>query len=181
MTARRLPTLALAAVLPLTACSQDNPLADEGAEVPGGAVGPDAPVDDDLKLLQVQLEYPLDGAYEEGEDASLFFAIANSGTEGDTLVDITGAGFADARMADGDPIDIAVPEDDNVYVGAEGEPAVTLVGLEETLRSSESIPVTFVFENAGEVTLDAVVAAEGQNPTPTYDFPDPDEETTEEG
>lgn len=180
---RRLTTLALAATLPLAACGtdEDSPLEDGEREVQGGAVGPDTPVNEDIKLLQVQLEYPLDGVYEEGEDASLFFAIANNGVEGDTLVDVTGEDFSDATMADGSDLEIEVPENDNLYVGAEGAPSVTLVGLEEELRSSQSIPVTFVFEESGEVTVDAMVAAEGQNPTPTYDFPDPDETTTEEG
>lgn len=180
---RRLTALALAAALPLVACGEDedNPLQDGEREVQGGAVGPDTPVNEDIKLLQVQLEYPLDGRYEEGEDASLYFAIANNGAEGDTLVDITGDDFSDATMADGGEISIEVPENDNLYVGAEGQPSVTLVGLQEQLGSSQSIPVTFVFEESGEVTVDAVVSAEGQNPTPTFDFPDPDEDTTEEG
>ncbi len=30
----------------------------------------------------------------------------------------------------------------------------------------------------GQVTLEAMVAAEGQDPTPTADFPDPDEDPT---
>jgi copper(I)-binding protein len=59
-----------------------------------------------------------------------------------------------------------------VYVGAEGAPSVVLEDLRRPLRSSQSIPVTFVFADAGTVTVDAVVAAEGQVPRP-FDFPDP--------
>jgi hypothetical protein len=71
-----------------------------------------------------------------------------------------------------------VPASDNVHVGAEGEPALTLLSLDRSLRSSRSIPVTFTFQRAGEVTVDAMVAAEGQDPMPTFDFPDPDEDPT---
>ncbi len=55
---------------------------------------------------------------------------------------------------------------------------MTLLDLGRELRSSQSIPVTLVFEDAGEVTLDVPVAAEGQNPEPTFDFPDPAEDPT---
>jgi copper(I)-binding protein len=180
----RLAPLVLAAALPLTACSQDAPLAEPGAEVRGGAVGPDTAVSEDVSLLQVQIEYPVDGLYEVGEDARLFFAVANTGGRPDTLVDVTGPDFTDAATegaGDGDAFAIAVPEDDNVYVGAEDEPAVVLEDLQRSLRSSQSIPVTFVFEEAGEVTLDAVVAAEGQDPAPTVDLADPDEDPTDGG
>ena len=181
-TPTRLAPVVLAAALPLTACSQDAPLAEAGAEVRGGAVGPDTAVTEDLSLLQVQLEYPLDGVHEEGGDARLFFAVANTGERPDTLVDVTGPDFTDARTTgadDGDSFAIPVPGNDNVYVGAEDEPAVVLEDLQRSLRSSQSIPVTFVFEEAGEVTIDAMVAAEGQDPTPPVDFPDPDEDPTD--
>ena len=35
--------------------------------------------------------------------------------------------------------------------------------------------MTFTFARAGEATVEAMVAAEGQDPVPTYDFPDPAE------
>lgn len=176
---RRSAALGLVAALALAACSQDAPLADEGAEVPGGAVGPDAMVTEDLSVLQVQIEYPLDGVHEVGEDARLFLGIANTGNAEDDLLDVRGPDFADAEITvDGEPGPIRVREDDNVYVGAEGAPTITLVDLQRSLRSSQSIPVTLVFEDAGEVTLDVPVAAEGQRPEPPYDFPDPAEDPT---
>jgi copper(I)-binding protein len=176
LTATALTATALA-VAGLTACSAEEPLSTPGPEVSGGAVGPDEAVTGDLSVLQVQLEYPLDGVHEEGEDARLFLGIANSGPTDDVLVDVTGP-FADAVDGDGGEFAIPVAANDNVYVGAEGAPTITLTGLEESLRSSQSIPVTFVFEQAGEVTIDAMVAAEGQDPTPPFDFPDPAEDPT---
>ena len=178
-TRHRLAAVVVATAFGLTACAQDQPLANEGAEVEGGAVGPDEMVTEDLSVLQVQLEFPSDGVYEEGEDASLFLGIANTGTVEDDLVDVRGPDFADAELVvDGEPGVIPVPENDNVYVGAEGAPTITLLDLERSLRSSQSIPVTLVFEEAGEVTVDAPVAASGQDPEPTYDFPDPAEDPT---
>ncbi|MGY1624612.1 copper chaperone PCu(A)C [Geodermatophilus sp. SYSU D00965] len=171
--ARRLPLPTLAVVLALAGCAGDElPDVDDS-----GAVGPDVVVDETIKLLQVQLEFPLDGVHEEGEDARLFLAIANDGSEADTLLDVRGPDFTDAELvAGGAPGTIAVPPDDNVYVGAEGAPSVVLEDLRTPLRSSQSIPVTFVFEDAGEVTVEAVVAAEGEDPAAPFDFPDPAED-----
>ena len=167
--------LAAAAVaLTVAGCGVDTPDVDDR-----GAVGPDEPVTEDIKVLQAQLEYPLDGAYDRGEDAELFFGIANSGRTGDELVDVRGPDFTGATlMADGETGAIPVPEDDNVYVGAEGSPSVILQDLQTQVRSSQSIPVTFVFAEAGEVTVDAMVSAEGQEPVDPFDFEDPAEDPT---
>ncbi|MGY1822914.1 copper chaperone PCu(A)C [Geodermatophilus sp. SYSU D00079] len=145
-----------------------------------GAVGPDEVVSGAVTVLQVQLEYPLDGVYEVGEDARLYLGIANDGTEDDALLDVRGPDFADAVLTvDAEGVEaVPVPADDTVYVGAEGAPSVLLRELRTPLRSSQSVAVTLVFEDAGEVTVDAVVAAEGQTPTPPFDFPDPAEDPT---
>ncbi|MGY1634413.1 hypothetical protein ACI784_22160 [Geodermatophilus sp. SYSU D01186] len=175
---RRLAAALVGAALVLGACGEDedNPLQDDEREVQGGAVGPDVMVTEDLDLLQVQLEYPLDGVYEEGEDARLFFAVANTGTEPATLTDISGPDFSgvEVETSDGQGLPLQVDADDNLYVGAEGPPNVTLLGLQESLRSSESIPVTFTFAEARDVTVDVMVSAEGQTPSPPFDFPDSD-------
>ncbi|SNS87703.1 Copper(I)-binding protein [Geodermatophilus saharensis] len=176
-TALAAPVAAAALVL-ACGCSAEQPLSVPGPEVSGGAIGPDEAVTGDLSVLQVQLEYPLDGVYEEGEDARLFLGIANSGGTDDELVDVTGPGFADAVDDDGGDVDVPVPANDNVYVGAEGAPTITLVDLERPLRSSQSLPVTLVFREAGEVTVEAMVSAERQTPAPPFDFPDPAEDVS---
>lgn len=171
---RCLAAAAFTTVLAAAGCGDELPDVDDS-----GAVGPDAAVDEDLKVVQVQLEYPLDGVYEEGEDARLFVGIANTGRVEDDLVDVRGADFTDASLTvDGEAAVIRVPANDNVYVGAEGAPEIVLEDLQTSLRSSQSLPVTFVFEEAGEVTVDATVAAEGQSPTAPFDFPDPAEDPT---
>jgi hypothetical protein len=158
---RTLAGAALAAVLPLTACSQDNPVANEGTEVPGGNAGRDVAVTEDITITGLRLAYPEDGQWEEGEDVPLHAAIANSGTFGDTLVDVRGRDFGDARLVDlaGREGEIDVTENDNVYLEPEGPPSVLLLDVGTSLRSSQSLSVTFVFEKAGEVTMDASVAA----------------------
>lgn len=159
-------TLVAAAALS-AGCGGAAPIQTPGAEVTGGAVGPDTPVSSDVKVLSVHIAYPNDGVYQVGENASLTMAISNTGTNADTLTNVTGPDFAGVRSSnadDGDTLAIDIPANDNVYIGSNGEPGLTLVHLDRSLRSSQSIPVTFVFARAGEVTVDAVVAAEGQTP-----------------
>jgi len=166
---------ALAVVLTVGACGAEDPMQTPQEEVPGGAVGPDVKVAEDVKLLQVQLEYPLDGVLDVGEDARLFLAISNTGSEPVSLTDVSGPEFADATLSDG-TLPLTVPANDNAYIGAEGEPVIVLEDLDRALHSSQSTPVTFTFGEVGSVTVDAMVAPEGQDPVPTYDFPDPAED-----
>jgi periplasmic copper chaperone A len=121
----------------------------------------------------------VDGLYDEGEDVSLFLGVANDGSQEDDLLDVRGPAFRDAALTvASEPAPIRVPADDNVYIGAQGTPSIVLGDLQTSLRSSQSIPVTFVFEEAGEVTVEAVFAAEGQTPSVPFDFPDPAEDPT---
>ncbi|WNV73641.1 copper chaperone PCu(A)C [Geodermatophilus sp. DSM 44513] len=179
--ARRTLAAAGAALL-LTACSdtalqEAAPAEDPGAEVDGGAVGPDVRVDDDLGLQQVQLASPRDGVYEAGEDARLYVAVTNTGTDPVVLTDVSGPDFAgvDVQTEGGGGLPLTVDPDGNLYVGAQGPPVVTLQDLGRELGSSQSIPVTFTFAEAGEVTVDVMVSAEEDPGTP-FDFPNEDPE-----
>jgi hypothetical protein len=172
--AGRRSVLAAVAVLTVAGCGDETPDLDDS-----GAVGPDEVVTEEISVLQVQLAYPLDGVYAEGEDVPLYLGISNTGTGEDDLLDVRGPDFTDAALTvDGEPGPIRVTANDNVYVGAEGAPSIVLEDLQTSVRSSRSIPVTFVFEEAGEVTVEAVVAAEGQAPSAPFDFPDPAEDPT---
>jgi copper(I)-binding protein len=170
--ARRVAVTA-AGLLALAGCGGGDPK--PGPEVAGGNAGVDETVGADLKVLDVEIEYPADGHYEVGDDASLYLAISNTGASPDTLVDVTGPGFADVHDGNARDVSIPVPGNDTVFVGAENEPALTLVDLARPLRSSESVPVTLVFDRAGAVTVQAVVDAEGQQPLSDVDFGDPAE------
>ena len=184
----RVVATAAGALLALAGCGGAEPdpvLSDDPAEVEGGAAGPDVRLGEDVGLQQVQLEWPLDGVYEPGEDARLFMAVTNTGTEPVTLTDISGPDFGGVRVetAEGQGLPLTVDANDNLYIGAEGPPEVVLLDLSRELRSSQSIPVTFTFGEAGEVTVDVPVSAEGQTPAPPFDFPDddPDQDPTEDG
>ncbi len=150
---------AVAAALVLAGCGEDD-------EIVGGAAAPDATVTEDLEVNSVELEFPEDGVHEEGEDVTLYAALTNTGTTPYRLVDVEGEAFADARLIplDGAAGTIEVPEEDNAYLEPPGPPSVILEDLQTSLRSSQSIEVTFVFEdedgNRGEVTVEAPVAAD---------------------
>ena len=175
-----LPTgsaFAVAALVAVTGCAQDQPVLQAGAEVPGGNPAPDLRVTEDLTLTAVQLAFPEDGVWEEGEDVPLYGAIANTGPAGDRLVDVSGPDFAAARVVgpDGAQGAVAVAPDDTVYLEPPGPPSVTLLGLERSLRSSQSVSITFTFEEAGEVSVETPVSAE---PFAGSRFTDPAEDPT---
>ncbi|MDT0275897.1 copper chaperone PCu(A)C [Blastococcus goldschmidtiae] len=169
-------TAALLTAVALTACG-DGEGDDDGNEVIGGSPGLNERVTEDLEIADLVLEYPEDGLYEEGEDVTLFAALTNTGSSAYQLVDVVGPDFADARLIplDGDSGSIEIPEDDNAYLQPEGPPSVILEDLGTTLRSSQSLEVTFVFEDAegelGEVTLDAPVAPDQDDDDPEFDAP----------
>ena len=182
---RPFAALLFAAALPLAACGDvadeeesANPIEEIGTEVDGGNAGADEAVTEDIKITALQLAFPEDGVWEEGEDVPLYAAIANTGITGDRLLEVRGEDFADAQLSalDGTDGAIEVNENDTVYLEPQGPPSVTLLDLDMSLRSSQSIPVTFVFEEAGEVTLDATVAADppGQGDFSAPEDPTPD-------
>ena len=61
-------------------------------------VGPQAQVEDVL-LRQVQLAYPEEGTYEEGDDATLIMTIVNASDADETLTGIEGEGFDGVLVA----------------------------------------------------------------------------------
>lgn len=91
----------------------------------------------------------------------------------DDLLDVRGPDFAEALLTgDGPAGGIRIPADDTVHIGAQGSPAVVLRDVRTSLRPPESIAVTLVFEDGGDLTVDAVVAAEGQE-DPAFAAADP--------
>jgi hypothetical protein len=108
------------ALIGLAGCGGGDPK--PGPEVAGGNAGIDETVGADLKVLDVEIEYPVDGQYRAGDDASLYVAISNTGSSPDTLIDVAGPDFADVQGdGDGDEVSIPVPGSDTVFVGAEDD------------------------------------------------------------
>jgi copper(I)-binding protein len=133
-----------------------------------------------ITLRQIELAYPSGGQYERGDDAEVRMAIVNTGNEDDALVGIDGEGFERVRITGGGTAagsttgagstgstgsrEIDIPAGSTLYLGENG-PTVTLAGLQEDLTSAQTVELTLTFENAGEVTVPAVVA------TPDRDLP----------
>lgn len=147
--------LALLFTTGLVACGS----ADEEIDV--GAVGVEAEVGE-LALRDIELDNPPPGGYEPGSAARLNLAIVNQGREDDYLVDVSGQAF-DAVVVDdaepGTPLRITIPAGETVYTGSSGEADLILVGMDESLLVSETVSVTLTFQQAGAVTVDAVVSA----------------------
>ncbi len=168
---RSWPTITALVTGLLVGCGSDS-----ADPIVGGAAAPDQTVNDDLEINSLQLEFPEDGVHEEGDDVTLHAAITNTGTTSYRLVDVQGPDFADARLVavDGNEGAIEVAPDDNAYLEPEGPPSVILLDLGTSLRSSQSLEVTFVFEGGGEVTMEAPVAAD---PPGQGDFEAPEDPT----
>jgi hypothetical protein len=128
-----------------------------------------------LTIRAVQFASPGESGYERGDDADLTFAVVNSGSEDDTLTDVTGEGFGDVEFDNGssssgagssgsgssrgsssdDGIDI--PADSSVFVDGD-DLGVTLTDLDEGLTTGQYLELTFSFENAGEFTIPVTVS-----------------------
>ncbi len=110
-----------------------------------------------ISLLDVTLEYPDGGVYEQGDDARLEFVAVNSAAlETDSLVSVSSTAFEGAA-GDNSDLPIELPANTDVSFTDDGE-VVELTGLTEQLRPTVRVPVTFTFETAGEVTVMVPVA-----------------------
>lgn len=182
-TARRwAPVLALAAALSTAACSNDVPSETPGVEVPGGNAMADERVSEDVKVTDVELPYPPDGVWEAGADVELQMAISNTGPTEARLVGVTGEGFTDVRDADGTTgVDLTIPAGETVLLGDDGVARLTLVGLTQSLRSAQAVPVTLEFADAGTVDVEATVSPEEPDPGDETGVPEPGGVTTSGG
>lgn len=135
--------------------------ADEQPAVPVGGPGVEASVGD-VELRNIRLDNPPAGIYEVGSAALLGVAMVNGGNEDDQLVGVSGPDFTGVVVDEGDVTtnpSVTIPAGGTVFTDGPEGPVVVLAGIDETLRSAESLPVTFTFERAGEVTVDAPVSA----------------------
>ena len=147
-------SLVIASVV-LGGCGDDGQAARVGGPGVGASVG-------DVELRNVRLDNPPAGIYEIGSAALLGVAMVNGGDEDEQLVGVSGPDFTGA-VVDEDPASsdpaITIPAGGTVFTDGPAGPVLVLVGIDETLRSSESLAVTFTFERSGEVTVDVPVSA----------------------
>ena len=116
----------------------------------------------DMELRNIRLDNPPAGIYEVGSAALLGVAMVNGGDEEDELVGVSGPDFTgavvDENPASSDP-GIVIPAGETVFTDGPDGPVLVLVGIDDTLTSGQFLEVTFTFERAGEVTVEAPVSA----------------------
>ncbi|CCH88450.1 conserved exported protein of unknown function [Modestobacter italicus] len=115
-----------------------------------------------MELRNIRLDNPPAGIYEIGSAALLGVAMVNEGSEDDQLVGVSGPDFTGAvtneNPASSDPA-IPVPAGKTVFTDGPDGPVLVLVGIGETLTTGKYLRVTFTFQRAGTVTVDAPVSA----------------------
>lgn len=178
-------TLALATVAALTGCSagQVTQTSTQVATVNGSSANVGQ-----LALRDIRILYPSGGSYAEGSTAQLVLVVTNQGLAQDTLLDVTGEFFDEATYAgDGsdsdessasatgsgaaappaDPsdggdqssgIDAEIPAEGSLQFGTDESASIELVDLSEELGAAQVVSITFVFEEAGEVTVGVPIA-----------------------
>ena len=143
----------------------------------GGRIGPVA-VRDAKIVFTGQVA---DGVvYRPGDDAPLQLTVVNDGTAPDTLVAVRspiatkGTVVGDAAMPGGHGL---VAGYDHPVAAAtlpqQNEVDVTLVNVTTPIRSGPTYPVTFVFEQAGELSLELPVEVPADVPAPRAGPPQP--------
>ncbi|MBA3292569.1 MAG: copper chaperone PCu(A)C [Geodermatophilaceae bacterium] len=163
---RKIPLLgavAMAAVAAVTGCSagQVTQTSTQVATVNGSSANVGQ-----LALRDIRILYPSGGTYAEGSTAQLVLAVANQGLAEDTLIEVTGEFFDDAAVPTDDAgdeasVEVEVPAQGILQFGTTEFPSIELSDLSEEISVSEIVSLTFVFEQAGEVTVEVPVA----NPT----------------
>ena len=113
--------------------------------------------------------FPLQsGRYDVGDDAELRAALINTSDQADTLVSIESDAFEGVRAIGGgtspvsstsglgSDVEVEIPRDETVFLGGDG-PTVLLENLTEDLTTGQSIQLTMTFEQAGQLTTQAMV------------------------
>lgn len=162
--------LAAGAAVALSACGsgQISQTATQVAAITGNNAS-----QGDILLQNVHVSYPENGefALEPGGRAELYFtAINTSLVESDRLVGIETEDAAEV-VVDGSSTSVDVELPPQASAGA-GMPSTTLVGttepieldvvledLSENIQPGLTVPMTFEFENAGEILVDVSVDA----------------------
>ena len=145
--------LALPAALAGCGVGFDAPTAEVSPPYPSGDVGPMGV----RSLMLIQKE--------GGGPAAAVVTLVNSSNEPQALRSLqigppqTDGGSPTASPST--PLDVAaaitVPAQGAVHVGAEGQPTVTVDGLEAIARPGQLVPVTLIFDKAGRITFNVVI------------------------
>jgi len=97
----------------------------------------------------------LDGAESipAGGDATLLFWLTNDGLSVDSLVAVSSTAAASVELGDA----LVIPPQGRIDIGADADVQVIVTGLTADLLYGQSIPLTFTFEQAGQVTTNVAI------------------------
>lgn len=163
-------------LLSLSACGDPAPEPDAPLNAMGssGGAGP-------ISLRNVYVLGAPDGRYTAGEDARVRLTLINDGSKDDALVKVTSEAASAAslhwdRACDGtaesvDRIEIVagglVPQDplrtstttapSDTQKPAQHQPYYIKLTVDEEILKGTTVPITFTFEHAGTVTVEAIV------------------------
>lgn len=125
----------------------------------------------DVVLRNVVVEPPPEHAWRPGDDATVWLTVVSRADHGDALVAVRSDAATRVELWADRDCDGASEQVDRISVPAEGavdEPGsvdsayhLRLVDLTREVLAGTTVPLTFVFERAGETTLDAMVEATG--------------------
>lgn len=152
---------------PDEASTNENP----GTLGSGARIGP-------IELRNVYLTAPADGLHEPGDEGRALLTVFNSGNRDDALVRVTSTRARDIavrwdRACDGTAEVVSrlpvlaggtVPAPTDVRASGHLPYHLQVGGFTDVVRPGTTIPLTFHFRHAGEVTLDAIVQHERRPP-----------------
>ncbi|RBY83795.1 hypothetical protein DQ238_01645 [Geodermatophilus sp. TF02-6] len=116
----------------------------------------------DVEMRDIKLAPPPEGVYEVGSAARLEFAVVNKGRAEERLIGVSGPDFQGVVVEGtpgSEPLSIPIAPGETVFSGDSGEFVLVITGIDSTLRTAQSLPVTFTYADAGEATVDAVVSS----------------------
>jgi copper(I)-binding protein len=168
----RAVTIVAALALLIAGCEADLPDAvptEEPLQYQESAMGVNTQLGPIL-LRSVHIEAPDGRGYQAGDDARLWLTLFNEGREPDALTGVRSPAARTAQIrwdADCDGTAEAVPtlplrqEFPRVSESPAGVPPIdayhVALTLNRAVAAGTSIPVTFVFERAGSITVDTIV------------------------
>ena len=142
--------LLLAAALVLTGCAsgQVSQTADQVSGVDGGSGNAGV-----IGVRNVLLATPDQGSYPAGANVPVLLWVTNTGLQADTLASASTAAAGSVAIAG----TATVQGQSRLEIGAATPVKVTLTGLTNALSFGTSVPITFSFKSAGDVTVNVPI------------------------
>ncbi|MGI8417149.1 MAG: copper chaperone PCu(A)C [Nakamurella sp.] len=145
-----LAAVSLGAALLLSGCAagQISQTAQEVAAIDGGnaTVG-------DIGVRNALLATPDAANYAKGSNVKLLLVLSNDGTAADTLTSISTPAAGSVKLSGA----ITLPAQSLVTISADSTASATLTGTTQPLCYGQSIPLSFSFAQAGQLTLNVPI------------------------